>query len=317
MISHTEVLFSAMPVYILILTGVILRMLGVVGREHIDASTRLVYSVLVPCFILDKILGSQSIKSSTIIFSSMALGFGMIVVGIVISHGFGKLIGLEKGNGRRTFALACGCQNFGFNAAPVVEILWGSSALAVLFVHNIGVELAIWSVGVLVMNEHGGIPWRRVINGPLIAVLAGVLVVATDLDAHCTGPARKALSMAGAGAFPIGIMITGAAIMDLAHTEKPMLRIALGSVVVRLLLVPTVFLVLAKFLPIADGLRQILIVQAAMPAAMTPIILARMYGGRPAIAVHAVITTTVASLLTLPWIISLGCRWIGLKPLLP
>lgn len=317
MISHTEVLVSAMPVYILTVLGAALRGTGVVLKEHIDAVTRLVYSVLVPCFIVDKILGSQSIKSGPIIFSSIALGFGMIVVGIIIGHGFGKLIGLEKGNGMRTFALATGCQNFGFNAAPVVEILWGSGALAILFVHNIGVEIAIWSVGVLVMTEHGGIPWRRVINGPLIAVVAGLILVATDLDAYCNGPARKALSMLGAGAFPLGIMITGSAIMDLARTEKPTLKVTLGSIAVRLLLVPALFLIAAKFLPIDDGLRKILVVQAAMPAATSPIILAIMYGGRPAIAVQVVVVTTIASLLTLPWVITLGCQWIGLKPLLP
>ena len=317
MISHTEVLLSAMPVYILILMGVVFRWTGAIAKEHIDGITRLVYSVLVPCFIIDKILGSESIKAGSIIFSSIALGFGMIAVGILIGYLFGWLIGLEKGHGRRTFALASGCQNFGFNAAPVVEILWGGGALAILFVHNIGVEIAIWSVGVLIMNEHGGIPWRRIINGPLIAVAIGVLLVATNLDAHCTGPARKALSMAGAGAFPIGIMITGSAIMDLARAEKPTWKIALGSVIVRLMLIPAVFLLLAKFLPIAEGLRQILVVQAAMPAAMAPILLARIYGGRPGIAVQVVVATTVASIFTLPWVISLGCSWIGLKPLLP
>ena len=123
MISHTEVLLSAMPVYILILLGVVFRWTGAIAKEHIDGITRLVYSVLVPCFIIDKILGSESIKAGSIIFSSIALGFGMIAVGILIGYLFGWLIGLEKGHGRRTFALASGCQNFGFNAAPVVEIL--------------------------------------------------------------------------------------------------------------------------------------------------------------------------------------------------
>jgi predicted permease len=60
-----------------------------------------------------------------------------------------------------------------------------------------------------------------------------------------------------------------------------------------------------------------MVVQAAMPAGMTSIILSRIYGGRPAIAVQIVIATTVLSLLTLPWIITWGSHWIGLKPLLP
>jgi predicted permease len=58
-------------------------------------------------------------------------------------------------------------------------------------------------------------------------------------------------------------------------------------------------------------------VQAAMPAAVTPIMLARIYGGRPAIAAQVVIFTTVLSLFSLPWIITFGCRWIGLTPQLP
>jgi hypothetical protein len=64
-------------------------------------------------------------------------------------------------------------------------------------------------------------------------------------------------------------------------------------------------------------LRQVLVVQAAMPAGMSSILLARMYGGRPAVAVQIVIATTVLSLLTLPWIITWGSEWIGLKALLP
>ena len=84
-----------------------------------------------------------------------------------------------------------------------------------------------------------------------------------------------------------------------------------------MLLAPAVFLCAAKFLPIATELRQVLIVQAAMPAGMTPIILARLYGGRPAVAVQIVVLTTALSLVTLPWIISIGCQWTDLKPLLP
>jgi predicted permease len=85
----------------------------------------------------------------------------------------------------------------------------------------------------------------------------------------------------------------------------------------RFLLAPVLFLTAARYLPLAAELRQVLVVQAAMPAAMTPIMLARMYGGRPAIAVQVVIFTTVLSVFSLPWIITLGCRWIGLNPQLP
>jgi malate permease and related proteins len=316
-ISPGDVIASVLPVYLLIVAGAALRKSGVVRKEHDDGIMRVVYTVMLPCFMLDKMLGSEVLRSGWVVFSAIGLGFGMIMAGVVIGFVVGRLLGLEKGTGMRTFALASGSQNFGFTAAPVIEILWSTGALAMLFVHNIGVELALWSVGVVIMSGGGGIRWRKLINGPVIAVAVGLLLVATGLDGHVTGAPRKAISMIGVGAFPLGVMITGCTIMDLVASERPSIRIILGSSLVRLLLAPLAILTTARFLPLAVELKQVLVVQAAMPAAMTPIMLARRYGGRPAVAVQIVVCTTALSLLTLPWIISLGCQWIGLKPVLP
>ena len=316
-ISPGDVVASVLPVYLLIVAGAVLRKTGIVRREHDEGVMQLVYTVMLPCFMLDKILGSTVLKSGSVVIGSIAIGFGLIMAGIIIGFVVGRLIGLERGTGMRTFALASGCQNFGFTAAPVVEILWSTGTLALLFVHNIGVELAIWSVGVMIMSGDRGIPWRKLLNGPVIAVTGGLLLVALGWDVHFVGPARKAMSMIGVGAFPLAILITGCTITDLVVAEKPAGRIIFGSALVRLVLAPLAILAAAKYLPIATELKQVLVVQAAMPAAMSPIMVARMYGGRPAIAVQIVVATTALSLVTLPWIIAWGCQWIGVKPLLP
>lgn len=317
MISPGDVIASVLPVYLLIVAGAVLRWTRIVRKEHDEGIMRAVYTVMLPCYMLDKILGSDVLRSGSVVLSAMGLGFGLIIAGISVGLLVGKIIGLEKGTGMRTFALAAGTQNFGFTAAPVVEILWSTSALAMLFVHNIGVELAMWSVGVMIMSGERGIRWQKLVNGPVVAVVIGLALVGLGWDDAITGAPRKAMSMIGVGAFPLGIVITGCTIMDLVAKEKPNLRIVLGASVVRLALAPMLFLSAAKFLPIATELKQVILVQAAMPAAMTPIILARLYGGRPAIAVQIVVITTALSLFSLPWIITLGCRWIDLKPLLP
>ena len=316
-ISPLEVVSSVLPVYLLLLAGAVLRWTRVLAREHDDGVMRVVYTIMLPAYMLDKILGSEVLRSGSVVFSAIALGFGLMLAGMLIGMGVGRVIGFERGTGMRTFGLTAGSQNFGFTAVPVVEILWSTGALAILFVHNIGCELVLWSCGVLFMSGGSGIPWRRLVNGPVIAVFGGLLLVALGWDVHVTGPARKAISMIGIGAFPVAILITGCTIADLAVAERPTAKIVLGSSIMRFLLAPMLFLAAAKYLPIATELRQVLVVQAAMPAAMTPIMLARMYGGRPAIAVQVVIFTTVLSVFSLPWIITLGCRWIGLNPQLP
>jgi hypothetical protein len=316
-LSPSSVIASVLPVYLLIVAGAVLRKMGVVRQEHDAGVMQAVYMVMLPCFILDKILGSTVLHSGPAVLSAMGLGFGMILVGISIGWVMGRLIGLERGTGMRTFALSAGCQNFGFTAAPVVEILWGTGALALLFVHNIGVETAIWSVGVMVLSGERGLSWRKLVNGPVIAVAIGLTLVALRLDDQVTGPGRKALSMIGAGAFPLAIFITGCAMIDLVGTERPNWRVISGAALVRLVLAPLAILCAAKYLPLSTDLRQILVIQAAMPAGMVSIMMARMYGGRTAVAVQIVIATTVLSLLTLPWIIAWGSEWIGLKAMLP
>jgi predicted permease len=304
-------------VYLLMIAGAVLRRTGVLPRECDVPVMQLVYRVMLPCFMLDKILGSEVLRSGPVVVWSIFLGFGMIMVGILFGLGIGRLIGLERGTGMRTFALSSGCQNFGFTAAPVIEILWGAGALSLLFVHNIGVETAMWSVGVMMMSGERSFSWKRLLNGPVIAVTVGLTLVALGLDDEVTGSFRKAMSMIGVGAFPVAIVITGCTMMDLLGTEKPSWKVIGGSAVVRLMLAPAAMLCAAKFLPLTTELRQVLVVQAAMPAGLSSILIARLYGGRPAVAVQVVIATTVLSFLTLPWIITWGSQWIGLKPLLP
>lgn len=200
---------------------------------------------------------------------------------------------------------------------PVVEILWGGPAVALLFVHNLGVEVAMWSVGVMLMSGDTRVPWKSLINGPIIAIAISLTLVMLRVDDRITGPGREAISMIGIGAFPLAIMMTGATIMDLAVAEKPSWKIAAASCVVRLALAPAVIILCAKFIPMAVELKQILLVQAAMPAALAPILIARMYDGRPAVAVQIVVATTVVSLFTLPYIITYGIRFLELTPLSP
>jgi len=316
-ISPGAAIASVLPVYILMLAGAVLRRTQVLKTENDQGVMQLVYWVMLPCFMLDKILGSAVLRSGSTVLWAIAIGFSMIIVGIGIGLVVGRLIGLEKGTGMRTFALSSGAQNFGFTAAPMVEILWGTGSLALLFVHNLGVETAMWSVGVMMLAGEKSFSWRRLINGPLIAVTVGLTLVAMGLDDQVTGPVRKAMSMIGSGAFPVAILITGCTMMDMLTTEKPDWRVVGGSVANRLVLTPFVMLCVAKYLPLSTELREVLVVQAAMPAGLASIMLARVYGGRPAVAVQVVIATTVLSLLTLPWILTWGSAWLKLTPLTP
>jgi predicted permease len=53
-------------------------------------------------------------------------------------------------------------------------------------------------------------------------------------------------------------------------------------------------------------LKQVILIQAAMPAGILPIVLARHYGGDASVAVKVVLVTTLCSIVTMPFWIRIG-----------
>jgi predicted permease len=82
--------------------------------------------------------------------------------------------------------------------------------------------------------------------------------------------------------------------------------------VVRLLILPILFLIVAKYLPMTPGLDQVLMLQASMPVATFPIIMTRLFGGDIDTSLRIVLGTSAIGLVTIPLWISLGCWFLGI-----
>jgi len=72
------------------------------------------------------------------------------------------LLGMAKGSGKRSFTIATSIQNYGFMAIPLIMYMYDDKELlATLFLHNLGAEIAIFSIGVMVfsgkLSLHAGI----------------------------------------------------------------------------------------------------------------------------------------------------------------
>ncbi len=315
---------AVLPVYLLAAVGMILHRARVIEKEMEKGILKLVIHCLYPCLILDKTLGNPLVRQFDIVAWGIGLGCGLIVIGMLCSWLIGSIAGLQSGTGKRTFILAGGVQNFGYTAIPILAALFASSGddsvLGVLFVHSLGVEIAIWIIGIMVMTGTVSKNLKLLLNGPIVAVILGVGLSWTggwtlfdpELGGFIGRMIRQTMSWLGACAFPLGLMLIGATMMDLVGKERLSMKIGISALLVRLLIMPLIFLCAARYLPLATALKQVLLVQAVMPAAVTPIIVARHYGGSPGVAVQTVVATSVAALITMPlWI-----RW-GMKFVFP
>ncbi|NDB77460.1 MAG: AEC family transporter, partial [Verrucomicrobia bacterium] len=120
--------------------------------------------------------------------------------------------------------------------------------------------------------------------------------------------------MLGACAIPMGLVLIGAMIADhLAefHSEQGW-RVMATSCLLRLGVIPLLFLLLAKLLPCSVELKRVIMLQAAMPSAVFAILAARHFGGDGPTALRVVIATSAVSFVTIPLWIRAGMKWLGL-----
>jgi predicted permease len=311
--SYFELLLLIVPVFALIGVGAGARFAGWLTPEADSSLMKLVVNVLYPALIFRAVLGNPALSDPRNVVWPPVVGFLTMAGGILVARWVAGMLGFAKGQGLRTFAFAAGVYNYGYIPIPLMEDLFGAGSIGVLLVHNVGCETAIWTVGVLVVS---GVSlrdgWRRLISGPVIALLLAGLGNVVGLDRVMPEAADMVIRMAGGCAIPMGLIAIGATLSEYLGKPSQLFapRSTLGSVALRFMAFPLVFLALAKFLPISPELKRVMIVEAAMPAGIMPILIAKHYGGHPLTAVQVVLGTTVAGLVAIPLWLRFGLGWV-------
>jgi len=314
MSEFPTVLAAVLPVFSITGLGFLIRRLNWLTAEADASLLRVLINLLVPCFFLDSILENAALQQAGNILIPPLVGFGTVALGTWLSFLMRRLTGLGTPSERRTFAFLTGTYNYGYVPLPLALSLFDRETAGVLIVHNFGVEIALWTIGLTLL---GGLKvrdsWRKLLTPPLVTIVLAISFNLAGLGPKVPDFLTKTFHMIGQCAIPIGILLIGATVADLLpefHPGKGARVMALGCVL-RLGVLPVLFLLLARFGPFSIELKRVILLQAAMPAAVFPIIMARHYGGDTSTALRVVIATSVASLVTIPLWIRAGMTFLG------
>ncbi len=311
--SYLTILSATLPVFLIMGVGFLFHVRGWLSEETELGMMKLGLNLLVPCLILSLIPGNPALEKLSSAGWAMGLGFGLIVVGFAVAFLVAYCCGMRQGGGLRTFLISSGIQNYGFLPLPILAELFPDNPgpAGLVFVHGVGVETAMWTVGLAILTKKAG--FRSVVNGPFLAVVAALILNYTGLYQFIPGILVTVMEMLGRCAIPMSILMIGATMGSFFNREifHDAFRVSAVSVLVRLGILASVMLAVAKFAPISPDLSRLLVVQAAMPAAIFPIVLARLFGGQTQVAIQVVLATSAVSLVTAPLVISWGLAWVN------
>ena len=306
-----DILTYVAPPVLLLLLGAALRRAGWFKAEADASLSVLTVRVLYPCFFFYHIVGGEEQMAPGNLAFVVSVGFLSITLGFFVAWFVARLARIDVANAP-AFTFASGIFNYGYFAFPVAISLFGEEILPKFIVFNLGVEIAIWTVGILFLAS-SGFKFSRLINPPAISIVLALLVKKWGGDAIVPSFAWEVIKMLGVCSIPVGLLLIGGNISDLMKGFKfsKGYKVELSSVAVRLVVVPALLLLYAWKGPIPEGMdwiRKVLVVQAAMPAGIFALVVVRIYEGDRTTAMRAIMATMLGSLLSLPTWLFFGLR---------
>ena len=288
-----------LPIFILMGFGVLLD-----RKLHIDVKSvsRVTFFIFSPCLIFSSLVSSMvSGQDSTLILAFVLLV--TLVLGVIASL-LGRLTRVDRVT-MSAFMLSTLFMNSGNYGLSVNLFAFGEEGLARAALFFVGSAILSNTVGVfLAARGRAGArtALTRVFKAPLVYAAVAALLV--NLGGwQVPEPISKALSIAGNGAVPSLLIVLG---MQLSRTsiDSDVLMVVLATIL-RLIVAAGAAWLLADLMSLQGVTRQVCIVQASMPAAVTPLIIAVEYDAKPKFVTSVIFVSTLASMVTLAVLLSI------------
>jgi predicted permease len=278
------------PVFLLAGVGFVWRRLGL--RFERDFVTRLIMSVAAPCLIVDTLAGLALPPGDFLLMVGAAAVLYTLNAAAAVT--MLQLAGLPL----RSFLPALTFGNNGNFGLPLALFAFGETGLGLAMAVFVLASTTHFTVAPVFQSRAPAL--TSLLTTPVIyaAVLGLVLLVA---DWSLPVALGRGVSMLGSIAIPLMLLTMG---YSLAGLRLARLRRSLVLGALRLALGFGAALTTVELLGLEGLIRQVLLLQGAMPAAIFSYLLAARYQRHPEDVAGIVLVSTVISLVTVPLLIA-------------
>ena len=295
-----------LTLFALVVVGYVAGKLGYLGGDFDRQLSRLVINITCPALILSSAMTGE-LPDRQYILPLLLIS----VVTYLLLAGAGFLLPRYLTNDKNHqgpigFALIFG--NVGFMGYPVVASIFGHEAVFYAAVLNVVNTFAVFTIGTILINgassEKERFEKKVLYSTPMLAAYLTMGIVALRID-NIPEAISQPLTMLGNITVPVALLIIGSSMSQLSLRTMLGNRTVYATTLLRLAILPVgvhFLMRLVGFDPFVVNINTLVI---AMPVATYGTILCLKYGKDTTMITEVTFITTLASMVTIPLLVTL------------
>ena len=297
------ILHQMLQFFIVMFLGYLLFKVKLLDHDFIKKLTKFLLNVTLPATIFSSVLEAGSERDTGAVAEVFLIGLAVYIVLPVLSLAVVKLMRLPRQD-RGLYAFMMTYSNIGFMGFPLMEALFGHTAVFYAAIVNVLFNISVFTCGVVMMNagkgggSGAGLKWKNLLSPGISMSVLAIVVYFLNLD--FPQDIRSVVSSVGAITTPLAMILIGAnlAAMDLKSIFNDW-HVYVYSVVKQAVLPLLLWPVLKLCVP-DEFILNIIYILLLMPVANTSVLFATEFGGNEHLAAKTVFITTVMSIVTVP-----------------
>lgn len=295
----TEVIFPLfIKIFILIITGVVLKKTGILTDNLQKGISSLLLGVVLPASIIAS--ANQPFDSnmgeSLLIFTIISVM--EFVLSFILAKAMGAVFKLSKED-RGIFPLLALLPNSAFLGFPLISALFGEKGMLYAVIFNIIWQVAAFTLGTASLSKSGKADLKELIKSP--ATVASLLAIFLYISPiRLPNVMVDTLNTVGSMCLPLSLFVVGGGLANIHIADIFSKKSAYMASFLRLIIMPGLIFIalfLIKANPLIIATATIL---SATPVGSLTVVMAEKYGAPKNVAVTAVVQSTALSLIFLP-----------------
>lgn len=299
-----------LTILFMIAVGYILAKFKWFDESSTDLLVKLVVNIALPAYMISTI--TKDFTATKLLHTLPDLRFPIISMVILygISIALVHIIRIKKEH-QGLFESMFLNSNTVFIGLPINMALFGEKSLPYVLVYYMANTAFFWTIGVYLIQKDSQYkePFsiiktlKKIFSPPLLGFIVGVIIVA--LDVKLPDFLMSDFTYIGDLTIPLSMIFIGIAISKVKIRQIKLNRANLGILFGRFIMAPIVMTLLVIHTDLPILMKQVFIIQSAMPVMTNAPIIARKYDADYEYASVMVTETTILSLFVVPVLILL------------